>query len=122
MASVKLALICRGFEFDQQTGEYSLEHIHDVLHVKIIPTSADLAIAIYMDGDVGERFNMSCTILDEKGKIVADRPTNEVTIAGKNHIVFHIFKGVTFSSIGSYAINININGIAVATIPYTVIK
>jgi hypothetical protein len=123
MPSIQYVHICEYARMDPN-GTVSIIGIFDTIHVTELPaTFPILHIITSLGGQRGEHFQFLTRIAAPDGQVIQAAPPVDIAIHQEEARATQIngYVGTAFPSLGTYSIEIVINGMVVHTLPFKVV-
>ena len=120
MAKILFTRLCREIQKDELTGKNLL--VGDSEALAWLNAGVGFVLAVYWLGYIGERFNLSYTLVDEADNILDRPPARECEFIGEEVNLSTANFYAAFPQAGRYQVKIYQNGICAQTIPVPVIE
>lgn len=124
MPQLRHALLCEAVETHKTTPTvYTIKNVFGAINTNKFPFNfGEFSLVTFWQGDLNEQFNLSFTIISSNGDIIADTPLVEKTVTAESLTNIFAFYRVEFPRPDTYAVNININGISIDKVEFTIGK
>ena len=123
MAKIQFSILCESFDCNFDTKMYSIKNAFERLILPKFPIEVNFALVIYWIGDIEEirKPPVTASIINKNGEKMIGAFSAQINVSYESHFVsFCVFENMTFPTIGTYFVNIEIDGITNDSIPFSV--